>query len=119
MDTYQLTVIEQIWPSIPFLLFVSVLYWTQSKSIKQSMHGILFISALFYAAFICKYTGTTIPVPIYYFIPMYIFLITGLISVIYSFQAFSGYKWVHIIHSLTLTAAFIIWFIGSMAIGHD
>jgi hypothetical protein len=117
LDDYQVSTINQIWHVIPYLIFVSGLYWFNTKSLMKSLHGFLILCAFLYAVIISKYTQPI--VPIYYYIPLYLLLISGIISIGLSLTAFKNHRWVHIIHSMTLIAAFVIWFIGSMAIGHD
>lgn len=117
MSDYQITTLMQIWWVIPYLFFVSTLYWFLSYSFLKSAHGILIILAFVYALVVCEYTEFGPPLKVY--VPMYIFLIAGLASVAFSFKAFNGKSWVHIIHGFSLLSAFLIWLVGSMAISHD
>ena len=44
---------------------------------------------------------------------------SALASMVFSFKAFTGKKWVHLIHCVTFISAAFVWFVGSMAIAHD
>lgn len=117
LTEYQLSAIDQVWYVIPYLLFVSGLYWVASKSVLQSSHGFAILIGFGYAVWVCEYTEFGPPSS--YYIPLHIFLFIGLVSLAFSFKAFSGRKWVHSIHAVTLVSAFLVWFVGSMAISHD
>lgn len=117
LSDYQITVIKQVWLVIPYLIFVSTLYWYSSRSFLKSAHGVLILLAFVYAVVICEYTEFGPPLKVY--VPMYILLLAGLASMTFSLKAFHGKKWVHIIHGLSLSSALLIWFVGSMAIAHD
>lgn len=109
----------QVWLVIPYLIFVSTLYWLASRSILKSAHGalILFAFAFAYAVIICEFTEFDPPQSVY--IPMHILLVAGLVSIVFSFKAFQDRGWVHIVHVFSLLSAFSVWFVGSMAIAHD
>ncbi|WP_419811486.1 hypothetical protein [Bacterioplanoides sp.] len=117
MSEYQIATIRQIWIVLPFLLFVSGAYWHSSRSLIKSAHGILILLAFSYAVWVSELTE--FGPPFKYYAPMYVLLIAGLASMTFSFKAFIGKKRVHLVHGLTLLSAFLVWFVGSMAIAHD
>ncbi len=117
LSEYQITTIRQIWPFLPFLLVVSGLYWYSSRSFLKSAHGISIFLAFSYAVVVSEFTEFA-PAILFY-IPMWLLLISGLASMAFSFSAFIGKKWVHLVHGITLLSAFLVWFVGSMAIAHD
>lgn len=117
MSNYQITTIEQIWMVIPYLIFVTILYWSSSRSFLKSAHGALILLAFAYSVIVCEFTEFGPPQSVY--VPMHILLVAGLVSIAFSFKAFQGRLWVHVIHVFTLLSAFLVWFIGSMAISHD
>lgn len=85
--------------------------------ILKSAHGVLILLAFVYAVVICEYTAFGPPLKVY--VLMYILLLAGVASMIFSLKAFHGIKWMHIIHGLSLSSALLIWFVDSMAIAHD
>jgi hypothetical protein len=117
LSDYQLTTIMQIWIVLPYLLLVSGIYWYRSRSFLKSAHGIAILLAFAYAVLISEINE--FGPPLIYYVPMYVLLIAGLISILVSIKAFNDKKWVHLIHGLTLLSAFLVWFVGSMAIAHD
>lgn len=117
MSDYQITTIRQIWLVLPYLLLVSGLYWYFLRSFLKSVHGVAILFAFGYAVWVCEFTEFGSPLKFY--IPMYVFLVLGLASMAYSFASFAGRKLVHLVHIFTLMSAFLVWFVGSMAISHD
>jgi hypothetical protein len=117
LSEYQISTIRQIWPVLIFLGFVSVFYWIKTKSFLQSAHGLLILISFFYAVVICEYTKFNPPG--YYYWPLYALLLFGFASMIFSFRAWPGKKWLHAIHILTVISSFLVWLIGAMAIAHD
>ena len=117
LSDYQLTTIRQIWVVLPYLLLVSGIYWYWSRSFFKSVHGIAILLAFGYAVWVSELTE--FGPPLKYYVPMYVLLIAGLSSMLASIKAFPGKKWVHLIHGFTLLSAFLVWFVGSMAIAHD
>lgn len=117
MSDYQITTIKQIWVALPNLLLVSGIYWYFSRSLLKSVHGIAILLAFSYAVWVCELTE--FDPALKYYVPMYILFIAGLISMLVSFKTFIGKRWVHLIHGFTLLSAFLVWFVGSMAIAHD
>lgn len=78
----------------------------------KSEHA-LAIPLLFYVVWVCEVTE--LDPNFEYYVTLHISIAAGLISVASSFGAFSGKKWVHLIHGFTLLSAFLVWFIGSMS----
>jgi len=117
LSDYQISTIREAWVVLVYLLLLSGLYWYNSKLFSRSAHGIVLFFGLVYAVVISEYTQ--VGAPDYYNWPLHLILIVGLVSVVFSFRAFQGKKWVHLIHVLTIISAFWVWFIGSMAISHD
>jgi len=117
MSDYQLNVIGQVWILIIFYPIVSAIYYINSKSITQSAHGLLALFGFIYAVIACDFTDHA-PAGIWY-VPIYVFLFLSLASTAYSYKAFKGKKFVHLIHGVTIVANLLTAFVSLMAVAHD
>lgn len=117
MSDYQLSVIGHIWPALIYLIVVSGIYWINTKSILDSAHGVIIFIAFIYALIISEFIKQGSAG--FYYWPLWILILLGLVSAIYSLRSFKGKTWVHLIHLLTLMSAFRVFLIGGLALGYD
>lgn len=119
LNEYQLMVLflDDARPFIIYSALMSGLYFYFSKKVLSSLHGILIILAFLYAAIISGYTESGVSSSYYW--PLHALLIFAIISASYSIREFASKRWVHLGHLGTLLSSAMVWFIGSMAIGHD
>lgn len=117
MSEYQLLVIRQVWVLLIFYPFISAFYYANSKSFLQSAHGFIALIGFAYAVIACEITGFAPPG--YWYWPIYLCFVLSLASMIYSFKAFNGKKYVHIIHVITVISNLLTTLVALMAVAHD
>ena len=117
MSHYQLSVISQVWILLAFYPVISYVYYLNSRSIAQSSHGLLSLAGFLYAVVVCEFTQ--FDPQHYWYWPIYMFFILSLLSTIYSFKAFKGKKYVHLIHVFTILSNILTSFVALMAVAHD
>ncbi len=117
LTDYQVTVIRQVWVLLLILLFISVFYFLRTKSILQSAHGALVFIGFVYAVVACEYTEFDPPDQWYW--PVYFCFWASIASMLYSFKAFEGKKYIHLVHGVTVLSILLVNFVALMAVSHD